>query len=437
MPNLHIIISINWLNFSLLNKPLIINLLDNINYLFSTTLVLVFLVLVAYSKIYLSGSYNYPYFEYVYNIFFVAMLLLLCSDNMTTALVAWEFLGLTSFLLITYYTLRIEANKSALKAMLLNKVGDFNFIFLIVYSHNIILSNHNIIINNIIYYYNYVSMLYILGVLLISSAITKSAQVLFSVWLPDAMEGPTPVSALLHSSTMVTAGYILISKYYSLSTLNNTLCDIILYIGTITYFSGTAKTTVCEDSKGSVAYSTVAQIGNLFISSILLPWSAAFSMFLSHALYKSGMFVSIGIDTSISKNNQDITTENSNEYLVDPFGELINIIGSCSAVGLPGFIAHKAKSSLVLNLDSFGNVLLIDVGTLLYIITLVGAITSIGLSIQTSQKTVYLYDVKKVTDYYNNKNSKLYQIAGFILTILSIITPLFLYNILNSQIIIQ
>jgi len=85
------------------------------------------------------------------------------------------------------------------------------------------------------------------------------------------MEGPTPVSALLHSSTMVTAGYILISKYHSISMINNSLCDLILYIGTITYFSGIAKTTICEDSKGSVAYSTVAQIGNLFISSIIFP----------------------------------------------------------------------------------------------------------------------------------------------------------------------
>ena len=85
------------------------------------------------------------------------------------------------------------------------------------------------------------------------------------------MEGPTPVSALLHSSTMVTAGYILISKYHSISMVNETLCDVILYIRTLTYCSSIAKTTVCKDSKGSIAYSTVAQIRNLFISSVLLP----------------------------------------------------------------------------------------------------------------------------------------------------------------------
>jgi NADH:ubiquinone oxidoreductase subunit 5 (subunit L)/multisubunit Na+/H+ antiporter MnhA subunit len=85
------------------------------------------------------------------------------------------------------------------------------------------------------------------------------------------MEGPTPVSALLHSSTMVTAGYILISKYHSIIMLNNVLLDSLLYIGIITYFFGTVKTSVCEDSKGSVAYSTVAQMGNLFISCVILP----------------------------------------------------------------------------------------------------------------------------------------------------------------------
>ena len=99
-----------------------------------------------------------------------------------TALVAWEFLGLTSFLLITYYTLRIEANKSAIKAMLLNKIGDFNFIFLIVYSHNLFLTRNNLVVNNMIHYYNNSSWITsILRGLLIGSAITKSAQILFSV----------------------------------------------------------------------------------------------------------------------------------------------------------------------------------------------------------------------------------------------------------------
>ena len=160
-------------------------------------------------------------------------------------------------------------------------------------------------------------------------------------------------------------------------------------------------------------------------------------MFISHALYKSGMFISIGIDTTISKNNQDIVTENSNEYLVDPLGELVNTLGSLSAVGFPRFIAHKAKSSLTLSLDSVGNLLLIDVGTLLYIVTLVGAVTSISLSITTYQRSIYLYDVFKTQKHvYNNKNSKLYQIAGLVLTLLSIIIPFFLYNSLNSQIMI-
>jgi NADH-ubiquinone oxidoreductase chain 5 len=85
------------------------------------------------------------------------------------------------------------------------------------------------------------------------------------------MEGPTPVSALLHSSTMVTAGYVLLTKYYSASLFNSLLSNFILYLGLLTYYSGTAKTIVCEDSKGSVAYSTIAQMGNLFIALVILP----------------------------------------------------------------------------------------------------------------------------------------------------------------------
>lgn len=109
------------------------------------------------------------------------MLLLLCSRNLITTLIAWEFLGITSFLLITYYTLRIEANKSSLKAVLLNKFGDFNLIFVIVYIHNLILTTNNIIINNLIYNFYIFHNIYIIGLLIIFSAITKSAQILFSV----------------------------------------------------------------------------------------------------------------------------------------------------------------------------------------------------------------------------------------------------------------
>jgi NADH:ubiquinone oxidoreductase subunit 5 (subunit L)/multisubunit Na+/H+ antiporter MnhA subunit len=154
---------------------------------------------------------------------------------------------------------------------LINKFGDFNIVCAAVYIHNVLLTGNNVIINKLIFNYEYFICTYLIGIFLILSAITKSAQVIFSVWLPDAMEGPTPVSALLHSSTMVTAGYILLLKYYSVITIYNSLCDLTLYIGVITYYIGTARTTVCEDSKGSVAYSTIGQIGNLFISLIILP----------------------------------------------------------------------------------------------------------------------------------------------------------------------
>ena len=160
-------------------------------------------------------------------------------------------------------------------------------------------------------------------------------------------------------------------------------------------------------------------------------------MFLSHTLYKSGMFTSIRVDTALTKNNQNISTESSNEYLLDPFGELINTISSCSAVGLPSFIAHKAKTSLSLTLESLGNTYLIDIRTLLYIITLVGAITSIRLSISSYQSSIYILDKSYLIIPPHSRKSNLYQISGFILTIFSIIIPLYIYNIINSQIIVQ
>ena len=168
------------------------------------------------------------------------------------------------------------------------------------------------------------------------------------------------------------------------------------------------------------------------------------------------MFVSISIDTSLSKNNQNVQQENSNEYLIDPLGELVNIIRSLSAVGLPSFIAHKAKNSINVSLEITGNLALIDLGTLLYIITLLRAVTSISLSVQSYQKNVYLYDIKRrklsyisgerfkvvwnrawlCNTSHPTKSTKINQIVGLYLTALSITLPIILYNSLNSQIIL-
>lgn len=156
------------------------------------------------------------------------------------------------------------------------------------------------------------------------------------------------------------------------------------------------------------------------------------------------MFASISIDTMMTKNNQNISTKQSNEFLVDPLSELVNIISSCSAIGLPRFLAHKAKTSLSLTIESLRSAQLIDIRTLLYIITMVGALTSIRVSINTFQSSVYLVDISKQTSfkksnnslYLNTNISKIYQISGLVLTLLGIIIPLFIYNSLNSVVIL-
>ena len=151
------------------------------------------------------------------------------------------------------------------------------------------------------------------------------------------------------------------------------------------------------------------------------------------------MFTSISIDTYITKNNQNVSTECSNEYIVDPFSELVNIISSCSAVGFPRFIIHKAKTNLVVSIESLSTTYLLDISTLLYVITLIGALTSIRVSVSTYQNATYFFDVNKKTNWtftYDSKASKIYQLCCFTLITLSIIIPMFIYNNLNSQIIL-
>lgn len=180
LPTLAVIISINWFNSVFINLPIKIDTLDIFNYVSIIILCAVYLILKVYSKYYLQGNPNYIYFKYTYNTFFLSMLLLLASGNLITTLIAWEFLRITSFLLISYYTLRIKANKSSLKALIINKFEDFNIIFASVYIYNILMTSDNILINSLLFNYTR-SHITIIRFLLIMSSLTKSAQVLFSV----------------------------------------------------------------------------------------------------------------------------------------------------------------------------------------------------------------------------------------------------------------
>lgn len=287
--------------------------------------------------------------------FFVTSIsILVIGSNIFVLLIGWEGVGIASYFLINYWNLRIEANKSSLKALLLNKIGDFCLIFAGIFLLNMMVTPQNLTINALVNFFTneYISLnhftfqvLGVIGILIVATAITKSAQLYFCMWLPDAMEGPTPVSALIHSSTMVAAGYILLLKYYSILQIPYVL-GIICFIGLLTNLLSTITLFSTTDIKNTLANSTLAQIAYMFF---LLGYGlpiVSLTQFATHAFYKSLLFLSFGGLIHQFFNNQDSRLL-AGIYLQNPITYTCIIIGLINFISIPAFIAHYSKVNLL------------------------------------------------------------------------------------------
>ena len=250
--------------------------------------------------------------------------------------------------------MRIEANKSSLKALLLNKIGDFCFVFGSIFLFNLFLSTDNVVVNSLSIYVKHeliyligfeFNLLTLIGYLLVLTAISKSAQLHFCMWLPDAMEGPTPVSALIHSSTMVAAGYILLLKYYLLLQIPSILFSICL-IGLLTNLLSTVTLFSTTDIKNTLANSTLAQIAYMFFLFGYGYPILSLTQFSTHAFYKSLLFLSFGGLIHQMRNNQDGRLTML-LYIQNPVTYTCILVGLLSFVSIPAFIAHFSKISLL------------------------------------------------------------------------------------------
>lgn len=287
--------------------------------------------------------------------FITSITIIVISSNIFTLLIGWEGVGIISYLLINYWNIRIEANKASVKALLLNKIGDFCLVFGGIFLFNLTVSSDNTLLNSLCYFFKYetfqlislhINLLLVVGFLIITTAITKSAQLFFCMWLPDAMEGPTPVSALIHSSTMVAAGYILLLKYYSLFQITYSLLTLICFIGLLTNLLSTITLFSTTDIKNTLANSTMAQIAYMFFLFGYGYPLLSLAQFSTHAFYKSLLFLSFGGLIHQIKNNQDsrlITLS----YIQNPITYTCILIGIISFISIPAFIAHYSKVSLL------------------------------------------------------------------------------------------
>ncbi len=248
-----------------------------------------------YSTGYMADDPGYKRFFTYMNLFTFAMLILVMGANLIVMFVGWEGVGLCSYLLIGFWFEKPSAAKAGKKAFIVNRIGDAGFLLGILFILINIGSTSFTAINEAVHGGGVtVGLATLIGILLFVGACGKSAQIPLYVWLPDAMEGPTPVSALIHAATMVTAGVYMVARMNVLYALSNTATDIIALIGALTAIFAATMALTQNDIKRVLAYSTISQLGYMFIACGVGAYSAGIFHLYTHAFFKGLLFLAAG-----------------------------------------------------------------------------------------------------------------------------------------------
>jgi len=308
-----------------------------------------------YSLSYMSEDPHIPRFMSYLSLFTFFMLMLVTSDNFLQMFFGWEGVGLASYLLINFWFTRLQANKSAIKAMLVNRVGDFGLALGIMGIFSIFQSVHFIPVfacsanyaNIPIYFCGFeFDTLTLLGVLLFVGAVGKSAQLGLHTWLPDAMEGPTPVSALIHAATMVTAGVFLLARCSPLFEYAPQALCIVAFVGAMTSFFAATTGVVQNDLKRVIAYSTCSQLGYMVFACGLSHYSVGVFHLMNHAFFKALLFLSAGSVIHALADEQDMRKMGAMVQLL-PFTYSMMFIGSLALIGFPFLTGFYSKDVIL------------------------------------------------------------------------------------------
>lgn len=292
--------------------------IDNLSIVMLLLVTTISFVVQLYSSNYMFKDKSFPRFFAYLNLFNFSMIGLVLSPNLFQNYVFWELVGVSSYLLIGYWYKKPSASNAAKKAFIMNRIGDFGLLagtvaisyFMYQYSSSASLATVPFInINDIgTYLYSYTSehIFVIICVLLLFGSLAKSAQFPLHTWLPDAMEGPTPVSALIHSATMVAAGVYLIARLYPIFSLSDGIMDFIAVIGLFTALICAYFAITQNDFKRILAYSTNSQLGLMFLALGAGAYSGGLFHLVTHAYFKSMLFLCSGIVIHSLSNQQDI-----------------------------------------------------------------------------------------------------------------------------------
>jgi NADH-ubiquinone oxidoreductase chain 5 len=283
------------------------------------------------------------------------MLILVTANNFLQMFVGWEGVGLSSYLLINFWFTRIQANKSSIKAMLINRIGDFFIllgIFFIYFLFNSldydIIFNLSKISNNsyINFFYINVRFIDIICCFLFFGCMGKSAQIGLHVWLPDAMEGPTPVSALIHAATMVTAGVFLIARCSFIFEQSSFILTLIILVGSITSFFASTTGLFQNDIKKVIAYSTCSQLGYMIFACGLSSYDVGIFHLFNHAFFKALLFLGAGSIIHGISNEQDMRRMGGLKQVL-PFSYSVMFIGSLALTGFPFLSGFYSKDVIL------------------------------------------------------------------------------------------
>ena len=320
-----------------------------------------------YSISYMSHDpHNQRFFSYL-SLFTFMMIILVTGNNYLLMFVGWEGVGICSYLLVNFWFTRIAANQSSISALLTNRVGDCFLtigIFAMLWSFGNI--DYNLIFSLAPYYND--NIITMIGICLVIGATAKSSQVGLHIWLPQAMEGPTPVSALIHAATMVTAGVYLLMRSSPLIEYSSTVLIICLWLGAITTVFSSLIGLFQQDIKKVIAYSTMSQLGMMVIGIGLSSYNIALFHLVNHAFYKALLFLGAGAVIHSVADNQDFRKYGGLRPFL-PLTYSVMLIASLSLVAVP-FMTGFYSKDLILE-SAYGQFYLSS--TIVYFIASIGA----------------------------------------------------------------
>src|SRR5487761_272859 len=295
------------------------------------------------------------FFSYI-SLFTFSMLMLVMANNFMQLFFGWEAVGLVSYLLIGFWYTRPTATYASLKAFLVNRVGDFGFLLGIalvlvytgslnyadVFTHAPQLTGQTIqLFSGVVW-----SVPTVICILLFVGAMGKSAQVPLHVWLPDSMEGPTPISALIHAATMVTAGIFMVARMSPLFELSDTALSVIMVIGAITALFMGLVGIVQNDIKRVIAYSTLSQLGYMAAALGASAYAASIFHLMTHAFFKALLFLAAGSVIIAMHHEQDMRHMGGlRKYM--PITYITFMVGSLALIAFPGFSGFFSKDTII------------------------------------------------------------------------------------------